>query len=40
MLIVATVAWGLRKCSRAISLALILLLALKPGFIHAVYSTF
>lgn len=40
VLIVATVAWGLRKCSRAISLALILLLALKPGFIHAVYMVF
>ncbi|TQD69706.1 hypothetical protein C1H46_044761 [Malus baccata] len=35
--IVATIAWGLRKSSRAIMLALILLIAMKPGFIHAVY---
>ncbi|KAF9607147.1 hypothetical protein IFM89_032369 [Coptis chinensis] len=38
VLIVATLAWGLRKCSRAITLALLFLLAMKPGFIHAVYS--
>lgn len=38
--IVATIAWGLRKCSRAIMLALIFLIAMKPGFIHAVYSEF
>lgn len=36
--IVATIAWGLRKCSRAIMLVLIFLIAVKPGFIHAVYS--
>ncbi|KAK4788023.1 hypothetical protein SAY86_019342 [Trapa natans] len=40
VLIVATVAWGLRKCSRAITLALIFLVAMRPGFIHAVYMTF
>lgn len=40
VLIVATIAWGLRKCSRAIMLALIFLIAIKPGFIHAVYSMF
>ncbi|XP_077232288.1 piezo-type mechanosensitive ion channel component isoform X2 [Tasmannia lanceolata] len=40
VLIVATIAWGLRKCSRAITLALIFLLAMKPGFIHAVYMVF
>ncbi|XP_030552431.1 piezo-type mechanosensitive ion channel homolog isoform X1 [Rhodamnia argentea] len=40
VLIVATVAWGLRKCSRAIMLALIFLIAMKPGFIHAVYVIF
>ncbi|MQL84322.1 hypothetical protein Taro_016833 [Colocasia esculenta] len=38
VLIVATLAWGLRKISRAITLTLIFLLALKPGFIHAVYA--
>ncbi|XP_058084087.1 piezo-type mechanosensitive ion channel homolog isoform X2 [Magnolia sinica] len=40
VLIVATVAWGLRRCSRAITLVLIFLLAMKPGFIHAVYMVF
>ncbi|KAL6951893.1 hypothetical protein U1Q18_047974 [Sarracenia purpurea var. burkii] len=35
VLIVATIAWGLRKCSRAIELVLIFLIAMKPGFIHA-----
>ncbi|KAM1311614.1 hypothetical protein ACFX2H_008034 [Malus domestica] len=40
VLIVATIAWGLRKSSRAIMLALILLIAMKPGFIHAVYVIF
>uniref|UniRef100_A0A803MX47 Piezo non-specific cation channel R-Ras-binding domain-containing protein n=1 Tax=Chenopodium quinoa TaxID=63459 RepID=A0A803MX47_CHEQI len=38
VLIVATIAWGFRKCSRAIMLALIFLIAMKPGFIHAIYS--
>uniref|UniRef100_A0A2N9GW87 Uncharacterized protein n=2 Tax=Fagus sylvatica TaxID=28930 RepID=A0A2N9GW87_FAGSY len=38
VLIVATIAWGLHKSSRAIMLALIFLIAMKPGFIHAVYS--
>ncbi|VFR02125.1 unnamed protein product [Cuscuta campestris] len=40
VLIVATIAWGLRKCSRAIMLVLIFLIAAKPGFIHAVYIVF
>ncbi|PIA39355.1 hypothetical protein AQUCO_02600068v1 [Aquilegia coerulea] len=40
VLIVATLAWGLRKSSRAITLALLFLLAMKPGFIHAVYMVF
>ncbi|XP_075093902.1 piezo-type mechanosensitive ion channel homolog [Nicotiana tabacum] len=40
VLIVATIAWGLRKCSRAIMLVLIFLIATKPGFIHAVYMVF
>ncbi|GAV80465.1 DUF3595 domain-containing protein [Cephalotus follicularis] len=40
VLIVATIAWGLRKCCRAIMLALIFLIAMKPGFIHAVYMIF
>ncbi|KAJ4836126.1 hypothetical protein Tsubulata_035436 [Turnera subulata] len=37
VLIVATIAWGFRQCSRAIALVLIFLIALNPGFIHAVY---
>lgn len=40
VLIVATIAWGLRKCCRAIMLALIFLIAMKPGFIHAIYMIF
>ncbi|XP_020101782.1 piezo-type mechanosensitive ion channel homolog isoform X3 [Ananas comosus] len=40
VLIIATLAWGLRKCSRAITLALLFLLVIKPGFIHAVYMCF
>ncbi|TYK18291.1 piezo-type mechanosensitive ion channel-like protein [Cucumis melo var. makuwa] len=40
VLIVATIAWGLRKSSRAIVLTLIFLVAMKPGFIHAVYVVF
>ncbi|XP_065617069.1 piezo-type mechanosensitive ion channel homolog [Quercus suber] len=40
VLIVATIAWGLRKSSRAITLALIFLIAMKPGFFHAVYMIF
>lgn len=39
VMIVATIAWILRKCSRAIMLVLIFLIAMKPGFIHAIYST-
>ncbi|GLU07492.1 hypothetical protein SLE2022_244480 [Rubroshorea leprosula] len=38
--IMATIAWGLRKCSRAIVLAMIFIIAMKPGFIHAVYMIF
>ncbi|XAR58511.1 hypothetical protein NMG60_11013938 [Bertholletia excelsa] len=40
VLIVATIAWGLRKCSRAIELVLLFLIAMRPGFIHAVYIIF
>uniref|UniRef100_A0A7N0TA13 Piezo non-specific cation channel R-Ras-binding domain-containing protein n=1 Tax=Kalanchoe fedtschenkoi TaxID=63787 RepID=A0A7N0TA13_KALFE len=40
VLIIATLAWGLRKTSRAIMLALIFLIATKPGLIHAVYMIF
>ncbi|KAM7253702.1 hypothetical protein ACFE04_031384 [Oxalis oulophora] len=40
VLIVATIAWGLRKSSRAIMLTLIFLIAMKPGFIHAIYMVF
>ncbi|GAB2300559.1 hypothetical protein Dimus_034600 [Dionaea muscipula] len=40
VLIVATIAWGLRKCSRAIMLILIFGIAMKPGFIHAIYMIF
>ncbi|XP_044494187.1 piezo-type mechanosensitive ion channel homolog isoform X3 [Mangifera indica] len=40
VLVVATIAWGLCKCSRAIMLALIFIIAMKPGFIHAVYMIF
>ncbi|GAB2234344.1 hypothetical protein Drorol1_Dr00003592 [Drosera rotundifolia] len=40
VLIVATIAWGLRKCSRAFILVLIFLIAMKPGFIHALYMVF
>ncbi|KAF5185871.1 Piezo-type mechanosensitive ion channel-like protein [Thalictrum thalictroides] len=40
VLIVATVAWGLRRSSRAITLMLIFVIAIKPGFIHALYMVF
>ncbi|KAF4395791.1 hypothetical protein F8388_018065 [Cannabis sativa] len=36
--IVATIAWGLRKTSRVIVLALLLLMSTKSGMIHVVYS--
>ncbi|THU72853.1 hypothetical protein C4D60_Mb04t16600 [Musa balbisiana] len=39
VLIVATVAWVLRKISRAITLLLLFLLVIKPGLVHAAYST-
>ncbi|KAK4418229.1 Piezo-type mechanosensitive ion channel [Sesamum alatum] len=40
VLVVATIAWGLRKCSRPIMLLLIFLIATKPGFMHAAYMIF
>ncbi|PIN26072.1 hypothetical protein CDL12_01177 [Handroanthus impetiginosus] len=40
VLVVATIAWGLRKCSRPIMLTLTFLIATKPGFIHAIYLIF
>ncbi|XP_039810070.1 piezo-type mechanosensitive ion channel homolog isoform X2 [Panicum virgatum] len=40
VLIVATLAWGLRKLSRSITLTLLFLLVMKRGFIHAVYMCF
>ncbi|KAF5762910.1 putative Piezo family protein [Helianthus annuus] len=40
VLIVATIAWVLRKCNRALMLVQIFLIAMKPGFIHAVYMIF
>ncbi|XP_057780295.1 piezo-type mechanosensitive ion channel homolog isoform X2 [Salvia miltiorrhiza] len=40
VLIVATIAWGLRKCSRPIMLLLIFLIAARPGLVHAVYIIF
>ncbi|KAK6940875.1 Piezo non-specific cation channel, R-Ras-binding domain, partial [Dillenia turbinata] len=40
VLIVATIAWGLRKISRAIMLVLIFFIATKPGFFHAIYMVF
>ncbi|XP_062199124.1 piezo-type mechanosensitive ion channel homolog isoform X3 [Phragmites australis] len=40
VLIVSTLAWGLRKLSRAITLTLLFLLVMKRGFIHAVYMCF
>lgn len=39
-LVVATIAWGLRKCSHAVILILIFLIAIRPGLIHTVYSKF
>ncbi|CAN1124338.1 Piezo-type mechanosensitive ion channel homolog [Linum perenne] len=40
VLIIATVAWVLRKTSRVIVLVLIFLIALRPGLIHALYMVF
>lgn len=40
VLVVATIAWGLRKCSHVIILTLIFLIAIRPGLFHAVYSKF
>ncbi|XP_058738594.1 piezo-type mechanosensitive ion channel homolog isoform X3 [Vicia villosa] len=40
VLVVATIAWGLRKCSHVIILTLIFLIAIRPGLFHAVYMIF
>lgn len=40
VLVVATIVWGLRKCSHAVILILIFLIAIRPGLMHAVYSKF
>ncbi|KAI7751565.1 hypothetical protein M8C21_021449, partial [Ambrosia artemisiifolia] len=40
VLIVATIAWILHKCNRALMVVQIFLIAMKPGFIHAVYMVF
>ncbi|KAI3979667.1 hypothetical protein MKX01_013762 [Papaver californicum] len=40
VLIIATLAWGLRRCSHTITLALIFYLAIRPGFVHAIYMIF
>ncbi|XP_074563118.1 piezo-type mechanosensitive ion channel homolog isoform X1 [Curcuma longa] len=40
VLIVATIAWGLRKISRPITLVLVFLLVMKPGLVHAAYMCF
>ncbi|MED6172171.1 hypothetical protein PIB30_047572, partial [Stylosanthes scabra] len=37
ILILATILWGLRKCSHVIILILIFLIAIRPGLIHTVY---
>lgn len=36
----ATIAWGLRKCSHVVVLILIFLIAIRSGIVHAVYSKF
>nr|XP_027114534.1 piezo-type mechanosensitive ion channel homolog [Coffea arabica] len=38
--VIATIAWGFRKGSRAIVLVLLFFIALRPGFVHAVYMIF
>ncbi|XP_057439423.1 piezo-type mechanosensitive ion channel homolog isoform X2 [Lotus japonicus] len=40
VLVVATIVWGLRKCSHAVILILIFLIAIRPGLMHAVYMIF
>ncbi|XP_074311534.1 piezo-type mechanosensitive ion channel homolog isoform X2 [Silene latifolia] len=40
VLIVATIVWLFSKCSRAIVMTIILMIAVKPGFIHALYIIF
>ncbi|XP_017436238.1 piezo-type mechanosensitive ion channel homolog isoform X2 [Vigna angularis] len=38
--VVATIAWGLRKCSHAAVLILIFLISIRSGIVHAVYMIF
>ncbi|XP_019423169.1 PREDICTED: piezo-type mechanosensitive ion channel homolog isoform X2 [Lupinus angustifolius] len=38
VLVVAIIAWGIRKCSHAAVLILIFLIAIRPGLIHTAYS--
>jgi len=38
--VVATIAWGLRKCSHAAVLILIFLISIRSGIVHAVYSKY
>lgn len=40
LLVVATIAWGLRKCSHTVVLILIFIIAIRSGIVHAVYSKF
>ncbi|KAK7258817.1 hypothetical protein RIF29_24404 [Crotalaria pallida] len=40
VLVVATIAWGFCKCSHAVVLILIFLIAIRPGLIHAAYMIF
>ncbi|KAL9235075.1 hypothetical protein vseg_009871 [Gypsophila vaccaria] len=40
VLIVATIVWLFSKCSRTIVMTIIFLIAVKPGFIHALYIVF
>lgn len=38
VLVVATIAWGLRKSSHVVVLILLFLIATRPGLIHGAYS--
>ncbi|KAG4396639.1 hypothetical protein GLYMA_19G238300v4 [Glycine max] len=40
LLVVATIAWGLRKCSHTVVLILIFIIAIRSGIVHAVYMIF
>ncbi|XP_028770789.1 piezo-type mechanosensitive ion channel homolog isoform X2 [Neltuma alba] len=40
VLVVAIIAWGLRKSSHVVVLILIFLIAIRPGLVHAVYMIF